>query len=134
VSDLTRTIAIGQPNPRLKEIYEICLEAQQKGVSQIRTGMTGREADAICRQVIESRGYGPQFGHSTGHGIGQEVHEGPTLSVKSDIVLQAGMVVTVEPGIYLPGVGGVRIEDDVLIKENGNEILTQSSKELLIID
>lgn len=134
VSDLTRTIAIGKPDPKLKEIYEICLEAQKHGVAHVKAGMTGREADALCREVIKSKGYGPQFGHSTGHGIGLEIHEGPTLSMRSDVLLQAGMVVTVEPGIYITGLGGVRIEDDVLIKESGAEILTQSPKELLIID
>ncbi|MDQ0337743.1 Xaa-Pro aminopeptidase [Caldalkalibacillus uzonensis] len=134
VSDMTRTFAVGEPDPKLKEIYAICLEAQLKGVESIKAGMTGKEADAVCRDYISARGYGDHFGHSTGHGIGLEVHEGPTLSVHGDLPLKPGMVVTVEPGIYLSGVGGVRIEDDVLITEQGNEILTQSPKELIIIE
>lgn len=133
VSDITRTVAIGEPHPKLKEIYEIVLEAQKRGVAHIKAGLSGREADAICREYIASHGYGEHFGHSTGHGIGLDVHEGPTLSTKSETILQAGMIVTVEPGIYIPGLGGVRIEDDVLITEDGNEVLTQSPKELLCI-
>lgn len=133
VSDITRTIAVGQPSEQMKEIYDIVLGAQLKGVEQIRAGITGKEADAICRDYITEKGYGPQFGHSTGHGIGLEVHEGPGLSFRSDVVLKPGMVVTCEPGIYLEGIGGVRIEDDLLITENGNERLTHSTKELIIL-
>lgn len=133
VSDITRTIAVGEPSEQLKTIYQIVLEAQLKGLNGIRAGLTGKEADAICRDYIVEKGYGDYFGHSTGHGIGLEVHEGPALSFKSETVLQPGMVVTVEPGIYLPGVGGVRIEDDTVITENGNEPLTHSTKELIIL-
>lgn len=133
VSDLTRTVAVGEPKLQLKKIYEIVLRAQQHAVDQIRAGMTGREADALARDIIAEAGYAAAFGHSTGHGIGLEVHEGPSLAMSSDTVLQPGMVVTVEPGIYIPGLGGVRIEDDVLITESGCEILTQSTKELLIL-
>lgn len=133
VSDLTRTVAIGEPHPKLREIYGICLEAQKRGVAHIKAGMTGREADALCREYIASHGYGDHFGHSTGHGIGLEIHEGPTLSPRNETILQAGMIVTVEPGIYIPGLGGVRIEDDVLIKEDGNEVLSRSPKELICI-
>ncbi|REJ25389.1 MAG: Xaa-Pro dipeptidase [Bacillaceae bacterium] len=132
-SDMTRTIAVGDPGDEMKEIYNIVLEAQKKGVREIKSGMTGREADAVTRTYIEDKGYGEYFGHSTGHGIGLEIHEGPTLSARSDTVLQPGMVVTVEPGIYLPGKGGVRIEDDILITEHGNEVLTHSKKELIIL-
>lgn len=95
--------------------------------------MTGREADALTRNLIEEKGYGQYFGHSTGHGIGLEVHEGPALSLRSDIILEPGMAVTVEPGIYLPGVGGVRIEDDTIVTIEGNEALTHSTKELIIL-
>ncbi|WAA11432.1 M24 family metallopeptidase [Fervidibacillus halotolerans] len=133
VSDITRTVAIGEPKDELKEIYNIVLEAQLKGVEQIGPGMTGKQADAIPRDYITEKGYGEYFGHSTGHGIGLEVHEGPALSVKSDTVLAPGMVVTVEPGIYIPNLGGVRIEDDLLITEDGNERLTHSTKELIIL-
>lgn len=132
-SDTTRTIAVGEPSDKLKEIYAIVLEAQQRGVAQIKQGMTGKEADAITRDYIHSKGYGEFFGHSTGHGLGLEVHEGPTLSIRSVDTLQPGMVVTIEPGVYLSGVGGVRIEDDVLITKEGNEVLTHAPKELIIV-
>lgn len=134
ISDMTRTFAMGEPSDKLKEIYDICLQAQLIGVQQIKAGLTGKEADALCRDYISSKGYGEYFGHSTGHGIGLDVHEGPGLSKKIDRKLEPGMVVTVEPGIYLSGVGGVRIEDDIVITATGNEILTQSTKELIIIE
>ncbi|MDT0109271.1 aminopeptidase P family protein [Listeria booriae] len=132
-SDMTRTIAIGEPSEKLKEIYAITLEAQLKVIDALRPGLTGIEADAIARNHIASKGYGEAFGHSLGHGIGLEIHEGPNLSVKSPNVLVPGNVVTDEPGIYLPSIGGVRIEDDILITEAGNEVLTHSSKELIIL-
>ncbi|MGE8204484.1 M24 family metallopeptidase [Heyndrickxia sp. NPDC080065] len=133
VSDITRTVAVGEPSDKLKEIYDIVLESQLLSVEKIKPGMTGIEADAIARGLITEKGYGEYFGHSLGHGIGLEVHEGPGLSVRSDIVLQPGMVVTIEPGIYLPEIGGVRIEDDTLITENSNETLTHSTKDLIIL-
>lgn len=128
-SDLTRTIAVGEPADQLKEIYHIVLEAQLHALEHIKPGMTGREADALARDIITKYGYGEYFGHSTGHGLGMEVHESPRLSKLSDDILQPGMVVTVEPGIYLPGIGGVRIEDDIVITETGIVLLTHSSKE-----
>lgn len=133
ISDITRTVAIGEPSEKLKEIYQVVLEAQELGVEKIGPGMSGFDADAIGRDHIKSKGYGDAFGHSTGHGIGLEVHEGPGLSFKSQVLLEPGMAVTVEPGIYLQGIGGVRIEDDILITESGNERLTKSSKELRIL-
>ncbi|HWO77603.1 MAG TPA: Xaa-Pro peptidase family protein [Bacillus sp. (in: firmicutes)] len=133
VSDLTRTVAVGEPSSELKEIYDIVLEAQLKAMDGIKAGITGKQADAIARDYISEKGYGEYFGHSLGHGIGLEVHEGPSLSFRSETVLKPGMVVTVEPGIYLPGKGGVRIEDDTIITENGNETLTHSTKDLLIL-
>lgn len=132
-SDITRTFAVGQPSDELKKIYSIVLEAQLRGMKGIKPGMTGKEADALTRDYISEHGYGEYFGHSTGHGLGMEVHEGPALSYRSDTILQPGMVVTVEPGIYIPDLGGVRIEDDTVITENGNESLTHSSKELIIL-
>lgn len=132
-SDLTRTIAIGDPDPKLKEIYDIVLEAQLHTLQNIKSGMTGREADALARDIITKYGYGDNFGHSTGHGLGMEVHEMPRLSKLSDDVLKPGMVVTVEPGIYLPGLGGVRIEDDIVITETGIVILTHSSKDFTVL-
>jgi Xaa-Pro aminopeptidase len=133
VSDITRTVAVGEPEEKLKEIYAIVLEAQLRGMNGIKPGMTGKEADALTRDYITEKGYGEYFGHSTGHGIGLEVHEGPTLSFRSDLVLEPGMLVTVEPGIYIPGLGGVRIEDDTLITKEHNEALTHSTKELIIL-
>ncbi|MBN6888832.1 Xaa-Pro aminopeptidase [Cytobacillus horneckiae] len=133
VSDITRTVAVGQPDAKMQEIYHIVLEAQLRGMKGIKPGITGKEADALTRDYITEKGYGDNFGHSTGHGIGLEVHEGPGLSSKSDIVLEPGMVVTCEPGIYLPGLGGVRIEDDTIITKDGNENLNSSKKELIIL-
>jgi Xaa-Pro aminopeptidase len=132
-SDITRTVSVGEPDPKMKEIYDIVLQAQLNGVKHIRPGLTGKEADALTRDIIAAAGYGPAYGHSTGHGLGLEVHELPNLSAASSVVLKPGMLVTVEPGIYLSDLGGVRIEDDVWITETGCEILTQSTKELLIL-
>ncbi|WLD95418.1 Xaa-Pro peptidase family protein [Alkalihalobacillus sp. AL-G] len=132
-SDITRTVAVGEPKEQLKDIYQIVLDAQLKGLEGLKPGLTGKESDALTRDYIKEKGYGEQFGHSTGHGIGLDVHEGPGLSFKVDTQLEPGMVVTVEPGIYVSGLGGVRIEDDVVITKNGNERLTKSTKELLII-
>ncbi|UCZ54595.1 Xaa-Pro peptidase family protein [Bacillus shivajii] len=132
-SDITRTVAVGEPDEKLKEIYDTVLQAQLRGVNGIKPGMTGKEADALTRDYITEKGYGEYFGHSTGHGMGLEVHEGPGLSVKSDKVLEPGMVVTVEPGIYVAGVGGTRIEDDIVVTKDGNDILSSSTKELLIL-
>ncbi|WP_144511064.1 Xaa-Pro peptidase family protein [Bacillus sp. FJAT-22090] len=133
ISDTTRTVAVGQPSEQLKEIYQVVLDSQLLALEKVKPGMTGKEADAIARDYIASKGYGEAFGHSLGHGIGLEVHEGPGLSYRSDIVLEPGMVITIEPGIYLPNIGGVRIEDDALVTENGLEKLTHSTKELLIL-
>jgi Xaa-Pro aminopeptidase len=132
-SDMTRTISVGEPSDKLKEIYDVVLQSQLKAMEEIKPGMTGAQADAISRDYIKEKGYGEYFGHSLGHGIGLEVHEGPGLSHLSETVLKPGMIVTVEPGIYVQGVGGVRIEDDTLITENGNETLTHSTKELIIL-
>ena len=133
VSDTTRTIAVGQPSEKLIEMYNTVLESQLLALEKVGPGMTGIEADSIARNYLASKGYGEAFGHSTGHGIGLEVHEGPALSSRSNAVLEPNMVVTIEPGIYLPGIGGVRIEDDILITETGNEKLTHSTKELIIL-
>ncbi len=130
-SDITRTVAIGEISAELTKIYETVLEAQKRGVKEIKPGMTGKEADAITRDYIEEKGYGQYFGHSTGHGLGMEVHEGPGLSHRSTTKLVQGMVVTVEPGIYIPNIGGCRIEDDIVITASGNKRLTNASKELI---
>lgn len=130
-SDTTRTVAVGEISDELKTIYNTVLTAQLKGVEGIKPGITGVKADALTRDYITEKGYGKYFGHSTGHGVGLEVHEGPGLSFKSEVKLEAGMVVTVEPGIYVPNVGGCRIEDDVLVTESGYERLTHASKKLI---
>ncbi|RKJ62060.1 aminopeptidase P family protein [Butyricicoccus sp. 1XD8-22] len=133
VSDITRTIAVGNPSQQLIEVYETVLESQMLALEKVGPGMSGKEADAVARDYLTSKGYGEAFGHSTGHGIGLEIHEGPALSFRSDTILKPNMVVTIEPGVYLPGIGGVRIEDDILITESGNERLTHSKKELIIL-
>lgn len=133
-SDITRTLAIGPISDELRQIYDTVLRAQLAGVEGIRAGITGIEADALTRDIIKEAGYGEYFGHSTGHGLGMEVHEAPGLSFRSDTVLEPGMVVTIEPGIYINGVGGCRIEDDVVITEDGCYLLTQSPKELITIE
>ena len=133
ISDITRTIAVGQPSEKLVEMYNAVLESQLLALEKVGPGMTGIEADAVARDYLKSKGLGSAFGHSTGHGIGLEVHEGPGLSFRSDTVLEPNMVVTIEPGVYIPGIGGVRIEDDILITKTGNEVLTHSTKELIIL-
>ncbi|MEW9699149.1 M24 family metallopeptidase [Paenibacillus sp. SI8] len=133
-SDITRTVMLGKPTDKHKEIYDIVLEAQLNCLANLKPGITGREGDEYARDVIVKHGYGDYFGHGTGHGLGMEVHESPRLSKTEDMILTPGMVVTVEPGIYLPGFGGVRIEDDAVITDAGIKILTHSTKDFLIID
>ncbi|MFD2704301.1 M24 family metallopeptidase [Salibacterium lacus] len=132
-SDITRTVAVGEPPSRLREIYQVVYEAQLKALEEIKPGMTGAEADAVARDHIVKQGYGEYFGHGLGHGLGLEVHEGPRLSPKSGKVLEPGMVVTVEPGVYVPEIGGTRIEDDIVMTEYGNKTLSNSPKELMIL-
>ncbi|MCD0909794.1 aminopeptidase P family protein, partial [Staphylococcus aureus] len=132
-SDITRTFAIGEPDPKLKEIYQIVLESQMKAINEIRPGMTGAEADAISRNYLESKGYGKEFGHSLGHGIGLEIHEGPMLARTIQDKLQVNNCVTVEPGVYIEGLGGIRIEDDILITENGCQVFTKCTKDLIVL-
>jgi Xaa-Pro aminopeptidase len=130
-SDSTRTVSTGDISDQLREIYDVCLDAQVAACEGLQAGMTGIDGDAIARDVIEAAGYGGEFGHGLGHGLGLEVHEAPTLSTASTSTLEPGHVVTIEPGIYLPGVGGVRIEDDALVRENGVELLTSFPKQLI---
>lgn len=129
-SDITRTLLLGQPDERRQAIYDIVLEAQRRAIEAIRPGMQGRQVDAVARDYITDQGYGEYFGHGLGHGLGLEVHDGRILTKKSEIILRPGMVATVEPGIYIPGLGGVRIEDDVLVTESGCEVLTHSPRSL----
>lgn len=134
VSDMTRTFAIGDPGEQLKEIYQIVREAQLAVIDVAKPGIIGKQLDAVARDYITKQGYGDAFGHATGHGIGLEIHEEPSVSLFcSEKQFVKGNVITDEPGIYLPGVGGVRIEDDLLITEDGNHVLTKSPKELIIL-
>jgi Xaa-Pro aminopeptidase len=133
-SDMTRTVFLGNVSKRMKDLYKIVLSAQMKAIEKMRDGATGAEVDRAARSVIKRHGYGKNFGHGLGHGVGLDIHENPFMHEKSEAVLRSGMVITVEPGIYLPGVGGIRIEDVVLIKRNGCEVLTRTPKELRVLD
>jgi Xaa-Pro aminopeptidase len=127
-SDMTRTFCLGEPNARYLEVWNIVLQAQEAAEAIIRAGISGVEADSAARDLITEAGYGEYFGHGLGHGVGLAVHESPRASQLSDHTLEAGMTLTVEPGIYLPGEFGVRIEDLVIIREDGVEILTRTPK------
>jgi Xaa-Pro aminopeptidase len=130
-SDLTRTMLIGKVHRKMEEIYKVTLDANVAAIAALKPGMTGKEADAVARKLITKAGYGKQFGHGLGHGIGRDIHEEPRLHYSREKeTLVPGMIVTVEPGIYLPGIGGVRIEDDVRITETGCEVLTSLDKSL----
>lgn len=134
VSDMTRTIFMGAvQNEQLRDIYMIVKEAKRQAIEAIKPGVTTASIDKIARDYITSHGYGEYFGHGTGHGIGIDIHEAPRLSRNDETVLQPGMIVTVEPGIYLPDLGGVRIEDDILVTESGHQNLMKLSDELIII-
>ncbi|MCW2923384.1 MAG: peptidase [Thermoleophilia bacterium] len=130
-SDCTRTFAVGDPGPELREAYDLTLRAQVASLDAVRPGAHGRDIDAVARDLIAAEGHGDHFGHGLGHGVGMEIHEAPRLSRTSEDVLEVGMVVTVEPGVYLPGIGGVRIEDLVVVTQDGNEVLTHFTKELV---
>jgi Xaa-Pro aminopeptidase len=132
-SDCTRTFAAGEPDGRAREIYELVLRAQLAGLDAVTPGIAGRDADAAARAVIEAAGHGDHFGHGLGHGVGLEIHEAPRLSKTSDATLAPGHVVTVEPGVYVPGELGVRIEDLVLVTGHGHELLDTLPKDLTIV-
>ena len=132
-SDCTRTFAVGEVSESLREVYDVVLRAQQAGVDAVRAGADGRDVDAAARAVIGDAGYGENFGHGLGHGIGLLVHESPVLRPESQDVLAAGNAVTVEPGIYLSGVCGVRIEDLVVVTDDGCDVLTTFPKELVTV-
>lgn len=133
-SDITRTVALGPADERQRTVYELVREAQQRALEQVRGGMTGVEADALAREVIAARGFGEAFGHSLGHGLGLEVHEAPRLASTAKAPLPVGAVVTVEPGIYLPGWGGVRLEDDVWLSPDGPVLLTDGRTDLIELE
>ena len=129
-SDLTRVVVTGRISPKLERIYRVVFSAQRKAIAAIRPGAVAHDVDRTARQVISRAGFGRYFGHGLGHGVGLEVHEAPRLAANSRVVLKPGMVLTVEPGIYLPGWGGVRIEDDVLVTRTGHEVLTGVPRQL----
>lgn len=132
-SDISRTVAVGEPGEQLREVHAVVLEAFNRCVSGLRPGLADQEVDALMRDVIKAHGYNELSGTGTGHGIGLEVHEDPFFSVRQVMSLEPGMVITVEPGIYLPNVGGARVEDVILITEQGSEVFTPSTKEMLIL-
>jgi len=132
-TDMTRTFSIGKPDQEMLTVYETVFRAQQEAAAAVKPGRKAKEIDAVARDIIEEAGYGDYFGHGLGHGVGLEVHEAPTLNARSETVLKPGMIITVEPGIYLPGQGGVRIEDMVHVTANGMELLTGSERKLVII-
>ena len=129
-SDLTRVVFVDSIPPKIGEIYKIVLESQMAGIEAVRPGARMCDVDAVSRKIIADAGYAKEFGHGLGHGLGLDVHESPSLSWRSKEELQPGMLVTVEPGIYLPGIGGVRIEDDVLVTTKGRKVLTKLDKSL----
>ncbi|EAX47928.1 peptidase M24 [Thermosinus carboxydivorans Nor1] len=133
-SDITRTVVVGRASAKQRQIYDIVLAAQQTGISVLRPGLAGREVDKAARAVIADAGYGEFFGHGLGHGAGLAIHEEPRLSPNGSIILEENMIVTVEPGIYLPDWGGVRIEDMVVLTASGCEVLTGSSKQIIELD
>jgi len=132
-SDITRTFSIGRPSEKVIEVYEVVKEAQKKAVQSVREGTIAREVDAAARSLIASRGYGEHFTHRTGHGLGLDIHEEPYIAPNSEIALREGMVFTIEPGVYLEGRFGVRIEDDVALIGGRGERLTEASRELLTL-
>lgn len=132
-ADTTRMAVIGEPSARQSEIHQLVLDAHDAAIAAVRAGVTAGDVDAAARRVIETAGHGERFVHRTGHGLGLEAHEDPSLDSGSKTVLETGMVVTVEPGVYIPGWGGVRIEDDVLVEEGGCRVLTKQDRSLRVI-
>jgi len=130
-SDMTRTVVVGRANPKQREIYQLVHEAQARAIAAVKSGARCSDVDAVARDYITGAGYGDNFTHGLGHGLSLEVHGRPTVSKISKTVLKPGMVVTIEPGIYIDGFGGVRIEDDVLVTENGCEVLNRTPKDLI---
>ena len=131
-SDMTRTIIVGKPTSKQKEIFKTVLESQTKSMDLVKEGVKASEIDKMARRVIEEKGYGPFYNHSTGHGVGIDIHEPPAVALGNDKPLKSNMVITVEPGIYIRGLGGVRIEDLLIVKKNGFEPLTTFEKELVL--
>jgi Xaa-Pro aminopeptidase len=132
-SDMTRTVYVGRPSGEARDLYDAVRESQQAAIAAVRPGIAVGEVDEAARKLLKKRGLGGNFSHSTGHGVGLEIHERPRVAAGQTEILQAGMVITIEPGAYIPGKWGVRIEDMVLVTETGCEVLTPTSKELIAV-
>ncbi len=132
-SDITRTIAVGQPNEKLVEVYNVVKEAQENAYRAVREGVKAKEIDRAARETIAKAGYGEYFTHRTGHGLGLDVHEEPFIGPDGEVTLENGMTFTIEPGIYVPGLGGVRIEDDIILDEGRGKRLTRANRELVVL-
>lgn len=132
-SDMTRTVCVGEPDDEMRKVYDIVLRAQTAGIEAVKAGMNAKDLDAVARKIITDEGYGKCFGHSLGHGVGMDIHETPFASPKSKDVLEENMIVTVEPGIYIPDKFGVRIEDFVIVKKDGCINMTEAPKELIVL-
>ncbi len=132
-SDMTRTVWVGKPDRAARDLYEAVLGAQMAGLEAVRPGTTSGEVDQAARKVLQRAKLGRYFTHSTGHGVGLEIHEAPRLARGQSEILRPGMVVTIEPGAYIPGKGGVRIEDMVAVTESGHQVLTPTTKEFITI-
>ena len=132
-SDMTRTVAVGSVTDEMRRVYDTVLEAQRAGIDAARGGVSGHDVDKAARDVIDGAGYGPYFGHSFGHGVGVEIHEGPNATPSNALPLPAGAVISAEPGIYLPGKLGVRIEDVLYLTEDGCRNITLAPKDLVIL-
>jgi Xaa-Pro aminopeptidase len=130
-ADMTRTVVIGKASDRQREIYNVVLAANATGAAAVRAGIPGREIDAAAREIVVAAGYGEDFGHGLGHGVGLEVHELPGVGPRSEDLVPLGSVITIEPGIYVPEYGGVRIEDLVVVEAEGSRVLTRSTKDLI---
>lgn len=133
-SDMTRTFVLGKANNKQKEIYNVVLEAQKTSLNAVKPGITGEELDKIARNIISEKGYGEYFGHGLGHGVGLEVHELPHINARGKVTMEPGMIITIEPGVYIPDFGGVRIEDLVLVTDNGYTVLSKSTKDLIELE
>ena len=132
-SDMTRTVALGQPTPEMEEVYAAVLAAQRAGINAARAGVTGQEIDGAARKVLQEAGYGAYFSHSFGHSLGVDIHESPNASSRETRPMPAGAVISAEPGVYIPGKFGVRIEDVLILKEGGCEDITRSPKDLIVL-